>query len=1173
MVLARAPRSPGSRLFTVSSRARTTISSGISIMMLVLLSPCGMALPATRSAMGEGAPHLRWLGSASREDLGRFPDGSNPGWLEVSLPSACPVIGGAIGLVVWGPEGVAAAQVLCDGRRPPHRPESWTIDPPEDGRGGPPGYVRFALESPRKETVAIDLRLAVQGPERPLRIELCWWALDSPAGSDTVEAEGDPPGELERSSLLAAVPFVTVLGGPPLIKRGPVLHAISPRTVSPGDRIRLLGADLDRIGSFAVIDGDRRERRLARDTSGAYRRYFVPLAVTGPLSLLLDGARAAFGTIQVLDAPIGAPGRNGPLWTPPDGDVLVIAADCLFDGLAPLGDDLLSRGFRPSSTSLGRISSEYGTVAPAEAIRRAVSEACSDFRTHPLALVLVGTASEDDPSKDLLPTVHVEYEHEFPGYYDSTYAEDAAFGDLAESPDLESELLVGRIPVRTPAELASYVTKLQAYREQPPQPRLLLAVGDAAINHDNSDRARAAGSLMQTLQAGGVLSASAQYASSYVPLSDAGNRQRALSDFQGRLADGVGILDLFGNNTRATNIVHMFESPPGPQLPWLSAEAMPTAGRLPIALFNTCLNGAFDEDGLFAETDSPAETWLRDPTRGAIACIAQAHITTFFDDWEFAEWIFRRLARRDGVLLGALHAGARWDLLSQRTRGERSLHSVRMANLLGDPLLEARLGIAQMRLEGSFEASGSWPEQNRLCFDRGWTTTDFDTSCASARVVYGGIQSPACGAGASETAYPIGGSRMLRVGGSHRAGVGRRAAAWRIFRCDLLVERGSILTYWVRQEKDPRGIGRLCVDAVTESGRILSRELLDSSGHPADPELYHYTLGAWHRITVRLDPWQGEKITSLYARYDDPLRPGEGDSQMEEGIPRQPGDGRRQPPLNEPYLPGGAFAGYLDEVRVDIGFTAPIVDGDFSVDDDGDRHPDHWFASGITAISPRPTRATAIRDEGRPELWCDPAAGTDTGASQLLGPFLDPAATQFLRFEARSNEGAVVEVALLDPATRGRIERVTVGPLSASWREWEVLFTQCTRTPALLSLTALGGTAGVRALRFESAQTSQLAEGSGEAKEPGRVRIGPNPSRGELRVAWDTRQGRPSRIELLDISGRRIVTWYPRPLDQGLCESFWPLRDVRGRPLPTGAYFLRIEGESGTETRTVQLVR
>ena len=149
--------------------------------------------------------------------------------------------------------------------------------------------------------------------------------------------------------------------------------------------------------------------------------------------------------------------------------MLVVSSDGLSNALGPLLDDLVARGFRCSRARLSLILRDYGDGDRQQAIRAAVADACRNFATRPMALILVGAASEDVPGNDLLPTFHRTYEHEFVGVYDDTYAEDAAFGDL----------IVGRLPVRTSAELAAYVGKLAAYRSQSPLPRVHFVVGDA----------------------------------------------------------------------------------------------------------------------------------------------------------------------------------------------------------------------------------------------------------------------------------------------------------------------------------------------------------------------------------------------------------------------------------------------------------------------------------------------------------------------------------------------------------------------------------------------------------------------------------------------------------------------------------------------------------------------
>ncbi len=158
---------------------------------------------------------------------------------------------------------------------------------------------------------------------------------------------------------------------------------------------------------------------------------------------------------------------------------------------------------------------------------------------------------------------------------------------------------------------------------------------------------------------------------------------------------------------------------------------------------------------------------------------------------------------------------------------------------------------------------------------------------------------------------------------------------------------------------------------------------------------------------------------------------------MRDGRGRPVGDGSRF--LDEPCRPGGSFSGYLDEIEIETGFSEPLLDGDFVVDDDGDRHPDYWFDASAGADSPAPTPATAIRDDGPSELWLAPASGVPSGAAQLLGSFENPGAPRILAFDVRSDCGGSLSVTLRDPATGRRTAEVVIGPLGDSWQEREAL--------------------------------------------------------------------------------------------------------------------------------------
>jgi hypothetical protein len=830
-----------------------------------------------------------------------------------------------------------------------------------------------------------------------------------------------------------------------------------------------------------------------------------------------------------------ADGLIEPLWRPGDGDVLIVSSDGLSGSLDPLLDDLAGRGFRCARTRLSLILRDFGDEDRAGAIRDAVAAACSGFATRPLALILVGTASEDVPQNDLLPTFHAVYDHEYMGFYDATFAEDAAFGDL----------IVGRIPVRTGGELAGYVAKLAGYRSQAALSRVQFAVGDAAVNRNNSDRQRAAQELIGVLQDEGLLQGMARYASSYMPLSHLENRQRALADLQGDLAQGVGLLCVFGNNIAPTNIVHAWEAPPGPQQPWLLASEMPTAGRLPIALFGTCLNGAFDEDGHFPGYDSPAESWIREPNRGAVAVVAPSHLTTFFDDWEITGQFLRRLVRGDGAFLGAVLSGARESLLREWTRGERSLASIRMENLLGDPLIAPNLGVDPVRLAGSFELSGSWPTQNTVELDRGWTTGDRIAGTTAARIV-----------GGTDGVAPIEGKRMMRVATRFREGSSRRAAAWKLFDCDVHVRPGTVLRAWLRQEE---GEGRLGLDAVTESGLVMSDCLLDARGIQVDPEHYRFVRGRWSPTTIRLDRWAGERIRKVCVRYE--RRAG---GSLED---TEPGGARL---MRGDPLPPESFVGFIDGVSIDPGRSDPFLDGGFEEDADADGAPDGWTAPWPASMRGERAGAVRVLDDGSPSIVLSPAIGSTPGLSQRI--VVGPGQSRLqIGWDTRSTDGGSMRVGLADPLTGELLDAAWIGPIGDAWSGASADLALPAGRPVLLELRPTAGTVHLRALRVEEERPALPP--SDASTPPFFVSIDPNPTSGPVRIRWEARGPDVQRIQMFDISGRRIAAWRPERPSGDPILTRTDLFEEDGRPLPAGIYFVRVETSRGAVTRRLHLVR
>ncbi|MDM7916548.1 MAG: C25 family cysteine peptidase [Candidatus Eisenbacteria bacterium] len=797
-------------------------------------------------------------------------------------------------------------------------------------------------------------------------------------------------------------------------------------------------------------------------------------------------------------------------WTPADGDVLVLVGDSLLSAAGSLLEDLRARGYRPCVAPISTVRDAYPDLSVAEAIRMAVAEAIARSADRPLALILAGTASEDRPERDLVPTAHAAYEHEFPAYYDGTFAEDDALARPPGCGDAASDLLVGRIPATCGADLLAYVGKLRAYREQPENRRLLLLVGDAPLGRDNSDRRRAAAELLDAVAEAGAFGGIPIHASSYMPLSDPGNRARALAEVSGRLGQGIGLLALFGNNTGPADLVHMLACPPGNE-PWLAPEEMPTSGRLPIAIFSTCLNGAFDEDDLFGGHDAPVETWVRAAPGGVIAALAPTHLTTFFDDWEICGQLLARLGSGQGPLLGAALAGVRRTLLDEAGRGERSAASVRMCALLGDPLLSPRLGVPWTGLDGSFEPSGAWPSQNALVSLRGWTSADLDSGTASARVA---TEEEA------EGVRPVEGRRLLRVRASFDRGADRRAAAWRLFSCDVEVGQGSVLRGWLRQDRDPAGEGHLALEAITASGRILTEELADLCALTGAAARAGHPLGLWIPIAVRLDEWAGERIREVYLRYED---------RREWSRPPLPSDRGPRPSLEGSPLPAGEILAYVDAVRIERTPCGVVLDPSFRRDDDRDGRPDDWNAPWPACRHRDPPSARRMEEDREAEaveVWLDGTDAERGGLSQSLGDRMEGCERLYVDLEATGTAGSRLAIRLRDSRTGAIVSESILGPLEDEWFPSGALLDDAAGE-RLLELRAFGGAVALRRLLVteedpERGLTDPTWPGRGpQSGGPLEIRVEPNPARsGELRVCWSEEGAGPQSIEVFDAGGR-----------------------------------------------------
>ena len=63
------------------------------------------------------------------------------------------------------------------------------------------------------------------------------------------------------------------------------------------------------------------------------------------------------------------------------------------------------------------------------------------------------------------------------------------------------------------------------------------------------------------------------------------------------------------------------------------------------------------------------------------------------------------------------------------------------------------------------------------------------------------------------------------------------------------------------------------------------------------------------------------------------------------------------------------------------------------------------------------------------------------------------------------------------------------------------------------------------------------------------------------------------RLEIADVSGRRVRTLVPRPALADRWEATWDGRDDLGRPVPSGVYLVRLPMEGGGTSARVHLLR
>jgi hypothetical protein len=361
----------------------------------------------------------------------------------------------------------------------------------ETTQGGPLGDHWFAAElaidpssaatsvattlplTPSLPLAAGSLTLTVEGAARTAAVR----TLSASAGSASQSLSQSGTGAWSATFTLAANPAAVELS----LQRGVAPHLLLVQSASFVRPVTLAMG-----GRGALFEGQSQLCSYAVSGSAAGRTLYDVTDPQLPVRLSIpDGADFSFQ-----DGPSRAYALTGPgalfeptvtgyaptdLAAPLNADVLYITPAELQAQLAPLLDQRRSQGYQPQTVDVQAIYDAWsdGQVDP-RAIRSFLRYARATWATPPVAVVLVGDGTADP--LDYIGRHNVNYIPPYLADVDPWLVETACetcYAQLdGESPldDLLPDLALGRLPVKSPAELAALVAKIVGYERGPVAP-------------------------------------------------------------------------------------------------------------------------------------------------------------------------------------------------------------------------------------------------------------------------------------------------------------------------------------------------------------------------------------------------------------------------------------------------------------------------------------------------------------------------------------------------------------------------------------------------------------------------------------------------------------------------------------------------------------------------------
>jgi hypothetical protein len=280
-------------------------------------------------------------------------------------------------------------------------------------------------------------------------------------------------------------------------------------------------------------------------------------------------------------------------------DFIMISSKEFFSAIEPLRLARQSEGYKVAVVNIEDIYDEfsYGNKSPA-AIKDFLAYAKSNWKVAPVYLLLVGDASYDSRNYlgygnfDFVPTKLV----------DTVEMETASDDWLADfNNDNISDLMVGRLPVRSAAEASLLIGKILNYRKSTPSQSALL-VSDV---NDGFNFEQASGQLSQLISKSVLVEEIKRGQDgdlAKTKLLDAIQRGQKFINYIGH-----GSINLWHDNLLTSD----------------DARALTNSEKLPVFVMMTCLNGYFQDPLL----DSIGESLMKAERGGAVAVWASTGLT------------------------------------------------------------------------------------------------------------------------------------------------------------------------------------------------------------------------------------------------------------------------------------------------------------------------------------------------------------------------------------------------------------------------------------------------------------------------------------------------------------------------------------------------------------------